>query len=328
MQSISRLGRRLLTVAASVGLLVAARWAGAETVVPASVKPYEQVSGISGNLNSVGSDTLNNLMTYWAEAFNKIYPNVKIQVEGKGSATAPPALTNGTAQFGPMSRKMKAEEEDAFEAKHGFKPTRIDVAVDCLAVYVHKDNPVRGFTMAQLDCIFSKTRKSGYADISTWGDVGLDGPWASAPISLYGRNSASGTYAYFKEHALLKGDYKDTVNEQGGSAAVVNSVANDRHGIGYSGIGYRTSEVRAVPLAKSGKDKLVEPAFENALNGSYPLGRMLYIYVAKKPGEPSSPVAKEFLKFVLSKEGQEIVIKDGYGPLPAKVQEKQLKVIE
>jgi phosphate transport system substrate-binding protein len=317
-----------LIAAALVGLVLAARSATAQSGVPASVKPYEQVSGISGNLNSVGSDTLNNLMTYWAEAFAKTYPNVKIQVEGKGSATAPPALTQGTAQLGPMSRKMKAEEEDAFEAKHGFRPTRIDVAVDCLAVYVHKDNPIRGFTMAQLDCIFSKTRKSGFADIAIWGDLGLEGAWANRPISIYGRNSASGTYAYFKEHALLKGDYKDSVKEQPGSAAVVNGVANDLGAIGYSGIGYRTSEVRAVPLAKTDKDKLVEPAFQNALNGAYPLGRMLYIYVAKKPGEPLSPVVREFLKFVLSKEGQEVVIKDGYGPLPANVQAKQLEVIE
>ncbi len=296
--------------------------------VAAAIKSYEPVSGISGNLNSIGSDTLNNLMTYWAESFSKAYPNVKIQVEGKGSATAPPALAQGTAQLGPMSRTMKQEEEDAFEAKHGFRPTRIDVAVDCLAVYVHKDNPVRGFTLAQLDCIFSKTRKSGSDDITTWGEAGLTGDWAAMPISLYGRNSASGTYLYFKEHALLKGDYKDTVKEQPGSAAVVNGVANDRSGIGYSGIGYKTSEVRAVALAKSDKDKLVEPAFENALNGSYPLGRMLYIYVAKKPGEPLPPLQREFLKFVLSKEGQEIVVKDGYGPLPAAIQAKQLKIVE
>ena len=227
---------------------------------------------MDGSLNSIGSDTLNNLMTYWAEAFNKLYPNVKIQVEGKGSATAPPALTAGTAQLGPMSRKMKPEEEDAFEKKHGFKPTRISVALDCLAVYVHKDNPIKGLTLAQVDGIFSKTHKSGFEDITTWGQVGLTGDWAAMPISLYGRNSASGTYAYFKEHALLKGDYKDTVKEQPGSAAVVNGVAADRAGIGYSGIGYRTSEVRAIPLAKDGKSPLVEPTFANALKGAYPLG--------------------------------------------------------
>jgi phosphate transport system substrate-binding protein len=262
-------------------------------------------------------------MTYWAEAFQERYPNVKIQIEGKGSATAPPALTEGAAQLGPMSRAMKPEEEQAFEQKHGFKPTRISVALDCLAVYVHRDNPIQGLTLDQVDCIFSKTRKSGLADISSWGQLGLTGRWAKLPISLYGRNSASGTYLYFKEHALQKGDFKDTVKEQPGSAAVINGVATERAGIGYSGIGYKTSEVRAIPLAKNADSSPAEPSFENALAGKYPLGRTLYIYVAKKPNQPPSTLVAEFLKFVLSKEGQEIVIKDGYGPLPLKVIEKQ-----
>jgi phosphate transport system substrate-binding protein len=298
-----------------------------ETVGP-TIRSYEKVSGVDGSLNCIGSDTLNNLMTYWAEAFNKLYPNVKIQVEGKGSATAPPALAAGTAQLGPMSRTMKAEEEDAFEKQHGFRPTRISVALDCLAVYVHKDNPIKGLTLAQVDGIFSKTHKSGLHDVATWGQLGLTGDWAAMPISLYGRNSASGTYAFFKEHALLKGDYKDTVKEQPGSAAVVNGVAADRASIGYSGIGYRTSEVRAIPLAKDGKSPLVEPAFANAMKGTYPLGRTLYVYVAKKPDEPMPKLVEEFLKFVLSKEGQDIVVKDGYGPLPAKVVERQLGLLK
>jgi phosphate transport system substrate-binding protein len=314
----------LCVVALAAAVLVPLRGIAADE----SVKPYAKVPGVAGNLSSVGSDTLNNLMTFWAESFGKLYPNVKIQIEGKGSATAPPALSEGTAQLGPMSRKMKAEEEEAFEKTHGYKPTRFDVALDCLAVYVHKDCPIKGLTLAQLDCIFSKTRKSGFADVATWGDLGLTDTWATLPISLYGRNSASGTYAFFKEHVLLKGDYKDTVKEQPGSAAVVNGVAKDRAGIGYSGIGYKTSEVRAIPLAKTADDPLAEPSFENALNGSYPLGRTLYIYVAKKPGEPLPPLVKEFLKFVLSQEGQEIVVKDGYGPLPAKLIAKQLEMLQ
>jgi phosphate transport system substrate-binding protein len=292
------------------------------------VQLYKQISGISGNLNSIGSDTLNNLMTFWAEEFRKVYPNVNVQVEGKGSATAPPALTEGTAQLGPMSRAMKPEEEAAFERKHGYKPTRVGVALDCLAVYVHKDNPIRGLTMQQLDCIFSKTRKSGYAEITRWGDVGLKGDWAGLPMSLYGRNSASGTYLFFKEHVLLKGDYKDTVKEQPGSAAVVNGVAKDRAGIGYSGIGYKTSEVRAVPLAAEHSEPLAEPSFDNALAGKYPLGRTLYIYVNKKPDQPLQPLVGEFLKFVLSRQGQEVVIKDGYGPLPARLIGKQHELLK
>jgi phosphate transport system substrate-binding protein len=295
--------------------------------VDPAVKPYQSVSGISGNLNSIGSDTLNNLMTFWAEAFRKLYPNVNIQIEGKGSATAPPALTAGTAQLAPMSRAMKPEEEDAFEKKHGCKPTRYTVALDCLAVYVHRDNPIQSLSLVQLDGIFSKTRASGADDLLTWGQVGLTGDWKPLPFSVYGRNSASGTYAFFKEHVLLKGDYRDIVKEQPGSAAVVNGVANDRAGIGYSGIGYKTSEVRVVPLSKTAEDKAAEPTFPNALAGKYPLGRALYIYVNQKPGQPPDPVVREFLKFVLSNEGQQVVIKDGYGPLPPKVIEKQLQAI-
>jgi phosphate transport system substrate-binding protein len=311
--------------------LAIAATAPAQGAAPAAESPlpsYARSGDLSGNLTSIGSDTLSNLMTMWAEAFSKMYPNVKPQIESKGSATAPPALTQGTSLLGPMSRKMTATEEDAFEARRGFRPTRFDVALDCLAVYVNKDNPVPGFTLAQLDSIFSKTRKSGFADINTWGQVGLTGDWASLPMSLYGRNSASGTYAYFKEHVLLKGDYKDTVKEQPGSSAVVQGVAKDRAGIGYSGIGYKTSEVRAVPLAKDGQSPLVEPTFENAIKGAYPIGRTLYVYVAKKPGEPLSPLVKEFLKFVLSKEGQDIVVKDGYGALPAKIVERNIKLLD
>jgi phosphate transport system substrate-binding protein len=302
-------------------------WA-AGVEVDAGVKPYAKVSGISGNLNSVGSDTLNNLMTYWAEAFQKEYPNVRIQIKGEGSATAPPALTEGAAQLGPMSRAMSNSEQEAFEKKRGFKPARISAALDCLAVFVHKDNPLKGLTLQQVDGIFSQTRKGGNAEITKWGQVGLAGAWKDQPISLYGRNSVSGTYAYFKEHALQKGDFKDTVKEQPGSAAVVNGVANDRGAIGYSGVGYKTSDVRAIALAKKAGSPFEEPTFDNALAGKYPLGRALYIYVAKKPGEPLPPHVREFLKFVLSRQGQEIVVKDGFGPLPLKLIDEQLKLLE
>jgi phosphate transport system substrate-binding protein len=311
----------------AVLIAVSQAW-GAAPKVDVGVKPYKKVSGVSGNLNSVGSDTLNNLMTFWGEKFQKEYPNVKMQVKGEGSATAPPALTEGTAQLGPMSRAMKDTELEAFEKKHGYKPLRISVALDCLAVFVHKDNPIKGLDMKQVDGIFSQTRKSGSPNIVTWGELGLEGDWAKLPISLYGRNSVSGTYAFFKEHALVKGDFKDTVKEQPGSAGVVNGVANDKAGIGYSGIGYKTADVRALPLAKDSASKTIEPTFDNALDGTYPLGRALYIYVNKKPSQPLPPHVKEFLKFVLSKEGQEIVVKDGFGPLPAKMIEKQLKSIE
>jgi phosphate transport system substrate-binding protein len=291
----------------------------ADAVDPA-IADYNQTSGVSGNLNSIGSDTLNNLMTYWAEGFKAIYPNVNIQIEGKGSATAPPALAEGTAQLGPMSRPMKSDEMEAFEKKYGYKPTQIRVAIDNLAVFVNKDNPVGSLTLEEVDNIFSKTFKQGGTSYENWGAVlGMGaGSWMNKAISLYGRNSASGTYAYFKEKALKKGDYKDTVKEQPGSSAVVQAIASDLGGIGYSGIGYLTSGVKAVKING------VAPTMENAVKGKYPLARFLNIYVNKKPGEPLDTLTLEFLKFVLSKKGMEIVIKDGYYPLTPKLIDEEL----
>jgi len=296
--------------------------------VDPNLPSYQKVQGVAGNLNSVGSDTLNNMMTYWAEGFRKIYPNVNIQIEGKGSSTAPPALIEGTSQLGPMSRQMKQKEVEAFEAKYGFKPTTIGVALDALAVFVNKDNPLKQLSMTQVDSIFSKTQKRGGADITTWGQLGESGSWAAKPISLYGRNSASGTYGFFKEHTLKKGDYKDTVKEQPGNASVVLGVTEDQAGIGYSGMGYVTSGVKALPLSDKDGEKAYEPNYANVLSGDYPLGRFLYVNVVKEPNKPLPTLQKEFIKFVLSKEGQEIVVKDGFLPLPASEAAKMLKMLD
>jgi phosphate transport system substrate-binding protein len=187
---------------------------------------------------------------------------------------------------------------------------------------VNKDNPVKGLTMEQVDAIFSSTRKcGGEKEIETWGDAGV-AAWGAKSIQLYGRNSVSGTYGYFKEHALCKGDFKSNVNEQPGSASVVQSVTSSVNGIGYSGMGYSTSGIKMVALAKKGSTNFVEPTPVNAINGTYPLTRYLYIYVNKKPNQPMAPLDAEFIKMVLSKTGQQVVIKDGYIPLPTKVVEK------
>jgi phosphate transport system substrate-binding protein len=293
------------------------------------IQHYQKVSGVSGNLNSIGSDTMNNLLTLWLEGFKKYYPNVNIQVEGKGSSTAPPALISGTAQLGPMSRDMKQEEVDEFEKKFGYKPTELRVAIDALAVYVNRDNPIQGLSLPQVDAMFSKTRRGGYkTDINRWGDVGLSGDWSNRGLSLYGRNSASGTYGYFKEHALFKGDYKDQVKEQPGSASVVQGVTEDRFGVGYSGIGYRTSGVHALPLAKELNGKFYEPTYENCLSGSYPLSRFLNIYINNPPNREIDPLLKEFLKFIFSYEGQEVVVKDGYLPLTYKLVQDELSKLK
>ncbi len=313
--------------AISTAIMVAtAGLASAEALkVDTSLKKYQAVGGVSGNLNSIGSDTLNNLMTMWAEGFRKKYPNVNIQIEGKGSSTAPPALTAGTAQFGPMSREMKSSEIDAFQKKFGFKPTRIAVAIDTIALFVNKDNPLKKLSLEQVDAIFSKNRKRGFpSDITIWGQLGVSGKLSKQPVSLYGRNSASGTYGFFKEHALGKGDFKDIVKEQPGSASVVQGITKDKNGIGYSGIGYRTSGVKTLALSEKQGMPAYEANYQNALSNKYPLSRFLYIYVAKAPGKPLPKLQEEFLKFVLSKEGQEIVIKDGFLPLTAKIAAKSV----
>jgi len=318
--------KKSILTALLVTVSVAAQ--AAPTSVDAKIAKYKSTAGVAGNLSSIGSDTLNNLMTYWAEGFKKKYPNVNIQIEGKGSTTAPPALIAGTAQLGPMSRTMKSSEVEGFEKKYGYKPTRIGVALDSLAVFVNKDNPIKSLSLDEVDAIFSSTHKRGLADITTWGQLGVTGKLAAKPISLYGRNSASGTYGYFKEHTLKKGDYKNSVKEQPGSASVVEGVAHDISAIGYSGIGYATSGVRALPLSDKKGAHAEAANYQNVLSGKYPLSRMLYVYVAKKPGEPLPKVVEEFLKFALSKEGQEIVVKDGYDPLTAKMINDQLKTLK
>jgi phosphate transport system substrate-binding protein len=315
----------------SLSVLAFAAPAGAAEVlkVDPALPGYAAVSGVSGNLSSVGSDTLNNLMTLWAETFSKYYPNVKIQIEGKGSSTAPPALIAGTAQLGPMSREMKGTEIDQFEKKFGYKPVAIRVAVDALAVFVNKDNPVKCLSFEQVDAAFSKSRRSGYkADITTWGQLGLTGDWAARPISLFGRNSASGTYGFFKEHTLKNGDFKDQVKEQPGSAAVVQGITVDRYALGYSGIGYTTAGVRALPLSEKAGGACVEATADNAYAGKYPLARFLYVYINRAPGKPLDPLSREFVKVMTSKPGQEVVIKDGFFPIPNAIAKEELAKIQ
>jgi phosphate transport system substrate-binding protein len=264
-------------------------------------------------------------MTLWAEDFKRNYPNVNIQIQAAGSSTAPPALTEGTSNVGPMSRKMKDKEIGAFEKHYGYKPTAIPVAIDALAVFVHKDNPIKGMTIAEVDAVFSSTRKCDFEkDVNTWGDLGLEGNLSNQTIQIYGRNSVSGTYGYFKEKALCKGDFKNNVNEQPGSASVVQSVSESINSIGYSGIGYKTASVRALPLSKKAGTDFVAPTPANAVNGAYPLSRFLYVYINKAPNKALAPLEAEFVKSILSQQGQEVVVKDGYVPVPAAVAEKTL----
>lgn len=276
------------------------------------LQPYKKIPGVSGNLLSVGSDTLAGMTTLWVEEFKALYPNINAQVQASGSSTAPPALTEQTAQFGPMSRPMRLREVEAFERTHGYKPTALRVAIDAIGIFVHQDNPVQGLNFLQLDAIFSATLRCGAEDfVSTWAQLGIDAEWAKRNFQLFGRNSVSGTYGYFKKHALCGGDFKSQVNEQPGSASVVQSVASTLSGIGYSGVGYRVAGVRLLPIAKQGNE-FVYPSRENILTGDYPLSRYLYVYVNKHPSKALSPIEAEFIKFIYSAQGQALVEKDGY----------------
>lgn len=318
--------RLAITVLAAALAVAPAAWA---VDIDPALPNYKPVAGVSGSLKSIGSDTLNNLMTFWAEGYKKMYPDVKIEIEGKGSSTAPPALIAGTSQFGPMSRPMKGAEIDQFEKKFGYKPTAVRGAVDALAVFVHKDNPIKCLTLQQVDAIFSKTRKGGFdKDVTTWGQVGMTGEWADKPISLYGRNSASGTYGYFKEEALFNGDYKDSVKEQPGSSTVVQGVASDKYAMGYSGVGYKTADVRTVPLARKAGETCYDATADNAYSGDYPISRFLYVYVNINPNQAIDPLRGEFIKFVYSKAGQEGVVKDGFFPITKAVADEDLKAMK
>lgn len=319
--------RRWMALSA-LALMTSAPAFAAPVTVDSELPEYKPVEGVSGSIKSVGSDTMNNLMTLWGEGFRKFYPNVQLEVEGKGSSTAPPALIAGAATFGPMSREMKPSEIDEFEKQFGYKPVGLPTSIDVLAVYVNKDNPITSLTMPQVDAIFSKTRKGGLTrEIRTWGEAGLTGAWAANPISLYGRNAASGTYGYFKEHALYKGDFKDSVKEQPGSSSVVQAVAGDKYAVGYSGIGYITEDVRAVPLAAADGAEAFEANIDNAYSGDYPLSRFLLLYVNAKPGAELDPLRREFIKYVYSRQGQEDVIRDGYIPLGAAVAREALQSV-
>lgn len=305
----------MVAVAASVGF--------AQVTVDSALPKYTPVQGVSGAIKSIGSDTMNNVMTHWQAEFKKLYPAVEVSLEGKGSATAPAALTEGQAQFGPMSRDMKGSEIDAFEKKFGYKPTGLRTAIDALAIFVNKDCPLDEISLDQARAVFSVEGKD-----MTWGDLGVTNTeWAGKPVALYGRNSASGTYGYFKENVLSKKDYKKTVKEQSGSSGVVQAIGSDKFAMGYSGIGYRTAEVKALKVKKTDKDKSIAPTAEACYDGSYPIARPLLVYVNHKPGSQMDPLRAEFIKMIFSKEGQEAVVKDGYIPVTAQIAREDLTAV-
>lgn len=282
---------------------------------------YRPTSVLTGRLRSIGSDTMDLIVARWEEVFTQYHPGLRVVHEGRGSSTATPALVEGQSDFGPMSRALQPVEVGKFQERFGYAPTEIRVAIDALGLYVHPSNPVSqtGLTLEQVDAIFSATRKRGGAErLSTWGQLGIGGAWASAPINAYGRNKASGTYGFFRDSALGKGEFGEWVVEQPGSGEVVAQVAADKFGIGYSGVGYKTPGVALAPLLKALGQDPVEPSEETALGGEYPLARPLFLVTNRDPAAAPTDLQREFLTFVLGPIGQEIVKREGYYPLPAR----------
>jgi phosphate transport system substrate-binding protein len=285
---------------------------------PAQLPPYSPEVPVSGELKSVGSDSMEPLMALWGQDFRKFHPRITTAFICKGSATAPRALIDGSAIMGQMSREMTSQEIEAFQAKYGYAPTRIPVAVDALVIYVNANNPVRHLTMEEIDAIFSTTRKGGAKkDISRWGDLGLGGDWAQRDIQLYGRDENSGTRAFFREHILLKGDFKPSLKAYMDQFAVVEAPGVDGGGIGYGPLQYSNQMVKGVPVAAFRSDRYVEPTLANIQNATYPLTRFLFIYVNKAPGRALDPAVREFLRFALSREGQADVASFGAIGIPA-----------
>ncbi|GGW80576.1 PstS family phosphate ABC transporter substrate-binding protein [Alteromonas halophila] len=302
--------------------------ATASQLLAAEVPDYKRQPGVAGKITSVGSDTMANLMTFWSQEFKQLYPQVKFQIQASGSSTAPPALVEGTATLGPMSRELKPSEIRDFVKKHGYPPLVLRVAMDAIAIFVERQNPLPGMTLQEVDATFSTTRYCGGGEpVTQWQQLGIADPDYPSPIRLFGRNSVSGTYGLFKIMALCEGDFRNAVNEQPGSASVVLSVASSKGAMGYAAYGYKTAGVRALPLGET-RDTLIPLTMDTVRDESYPFSRFLYLVINKKPGEPLPTLEREFLRFVLSKQGQQQVRRDGYFPVREDVLLRQRRLLD
>jgi phosphate transport system substrate-binding protein len=281
------------------------------------IAAYQPTAKASGLVAIAGSDTMRPIIDAWAGDLQRRHDGLKFRIQSAGSETGLAALLEHRAQVAAMTRRMTAAEIADFVKEYGYEPAEVPVAVDALAVFVHKDNPIAGLSLDELDSIFCNQRRRGlpYA-ADEWGLVGLTDEWFTEPIRPYGRNGSSGTSQFFREEVCKGGTFRSHFVRAAGSAAVILDIERDRLGIGFSAIGYKTSGVRAVPLAAVKGGRYVEPTFESALDGSYPLRRNLYLYLDQNPKAPPSPSLTELVRFALSAQGQHIVVDQGYFPLP------------
>lgn len=283
------------------------------------IHPYSPQSRVSGKFEIIGSNTMEPILERWKDKLEKVHPGLEIILETGGSGTGVESLISENTKMAAMSRPMNNKEIEEFTKQVGYPPTTVPVAVDAFAVFVHKDNPLDHVTFQQLDALFSSERRRGAPEpLDTWGQLGLSGIWEQAPILVQIRDAKSGTGQFFRELVLQGGKDKETGVIQLGAASVVYAVMNDPYAIGYSGIGYRNNSVKPLRVASVEGEPFVEPTFETAMNGSYPLRRMLYLYVNQPPNTAHSPILSEIIKFAVSLEGQQVVVKSGFFPLPTK----------
>lgn len=335
-------------------LAIAALWLGCVTsgaapnqdrLAPSSRVRDEPVAALNGKLHSVGADTMDVMTFGWIQLYRRIHPQVEVTMEARSSLTAAPALTNGLAHLAPIAREFLPSELEMFRKRHGYDPLLIRVAggsfatnnrSHAVAVYVHRENPLRHLTLAQLDAVFSTTRRRGYPrDIAVWGDLGLGGEWTYRPITIYSMRRPNGIVNFFQLRVLQGGEFKSAIHERGNTsdklalAAVVESIANDPGAIGFASFGHGEGGVRALALSEDGNTPAISGTPESVADHTYPLARWVYIAINKPPGLPVAPTVKEFLQLVLSSEGQKVVARDeAFLPLPAAVRQQELAKIE
>lgn len=318
---------RFPVMAAALALLVPL-----QDVDPA-LEPYLTKEKLSGEIAIWGSDTLLNMVTYWIEGLKKHHPDINIQCERKCSEflhqDSLAGLTTGTLQIVPMSRLARPAEIEAFRAAKEYPPTEIRIGLEAHCIIVHKDNPLDSLTLEQADAVFSMNRRRGAGnDMRIWGGLGLAGDWSTLPIALYGRNSASATHAFFRDRVLKGGSFKEEIKEQPASASVVVAVADDKSAIGYVGTGYATPGVKKLRISEKAGAPGVAADPARVLDGSYPLSRWLYLYIDRAPAKAVHPIVREFCRYALSREGQEVVRKDALIPIPARIAREEAKKLE
>jgi phosphate transport system substrate-binding protein len=301
--------------------------------LPPGLPHYKPARHLAGSLMSVGGDTMATLTKYWIELYGKAHPGVHLEMEAAGPGTGAPALTLGTAQLGQLPRKMLPQEIADFVKKYGYEPFAVRVAggsyrsprmTHAICFYVHRDNPIGKLTFSQLDAIFSTTRRRGQKEnIVTWGQLGLKGEWADQRITLWGFSQPNGVANFVRERVLNNGEYKPGIKDRIADTGlatmdtIVQGIAADRYAIGYAGFGNATPDVKVVALSENDAGPFYSGSFDDVVTHAYPLSRFVYIYVNRPPGRPLDPLVKEFLNIVLSREGQEAVVREGILlPLP------------